>query len=69
MALTAAQTATAEARAKEYLEYSIYTMCLLLPEAPDDITSSFVIPVASDHALYNAYDCLKKQVAAFEALG
>ena len=69
MALTDAQKTTAKARAKEYLEYCIYTLCLALPEAPEDIDSSFVIPVDSDHALYNAYDCLKKHVAAHEALG
>ncbi len=68
MALTDSQKATAKARAKEQLEYWIYVLGLMLPDVPDDIDSSFVIPVASDDQLYKPYDCLKKMVTSYEAL-
>ena len=56
MALSAAQTAEAKARAIEYLEYST------------DVSASWTIPVAADADDYNAHDCLKKQVVVLTAL-
>ena len=68
MALTEAEVATAKADAKKYLEYSTLSLALTLGVASDEISSSLVIPVAADHANYKAYDCLKRQAAALEAL-
>jgi|TARA_R110002051_G_C8595227_1_gene479485 hypothetical protein len=68
MALTEAEVTAAKADAKKYLEYSTQAFALVLDVASDEISSSLVIPVASDHANYEAYDCLKRQAAALEAL-
>jgi len=68
MALTEAEVTAAKADAKKYLEYSTQALALVLDVASDEVTSSLVIPVASDHANYEAYDCLKRQAAALEAL-
>ena len=68
MALTEAEVTAAKADAKKYLEYSVQTLALTLGVASDEISSSMTIPVASDDINYEAYDCLKKQAAALEAL-
>ena len=68
MALTEAEVTAAKADAKEYLEYSTLSLALTLGVASDEISSSLVIPVAADHSDYKAYDCLKRQAAALEAL-
>ena len=68
MALTEAGATAAKADAKKYLEYSTQALAFVLGVASDEISSSLVIPVASDHANYEAYDCLKKQIVALEAL-
>ena len=68
MALTEAEVTAAKADAKKFLEYSTQALALALGVASDEISSSLVIPVASDHTNYEASDCLKKQAAALEAL-
>jgi hypothetical protein len=68
MALTEAEVNAAKADAKKYLEFSTQALAFTLGVASDEISSSLVIPVASDHADYEAYDCLKKQATALEAL-
>ena len=68
MALTEAEVTAAKADAKKFLEYSTQALALALGVTSDEISSSLVIPVASDHANYEAYDCLKKQIVALEAL-
>jgi len=68
MALSAAQTAEAKARAIEYLDYSTYSMSVMLGVDLADINEFYNIPVTADHAEYNAYDCLKKQVVVLTAL-
>jgi hypothetical protein len=68
MALSAAQTAEAKARAIEYLEYSTYSLSLMLGVDLAEVSGSWVIPVAADHDEYNAHDCLKKQVVVLTAL-
>jgi hypothetical protein len=68
MALSAAQATEAEARAIEYLEYSTYSLSLMLGVDLTDVSGSWVIPVAAGHDEYNAHDCLKKQVVVLTAL-
>ena len=58
MALSASQITTAKTEAKEFLEYSTYTLCLVLGVDPDAVSSSYTVPVASDDALYEGHNCL-----------
>ena len=68
MALTAEEVTAAKAEAKEYLEYSTYVLCLSLGLNPAEVSDPYTVPVASDHVLHSAHDCLKTQVAAYAAL-
>jgi hypothetical protein len=68
MALTAEQVTAAKAEAKEYLEYSTYVLCLALSLDPADVNDPYTVPVAADHVLHSAHDCLRIQVAAHAAL-
>ena len=68
MALTSAQETRAKTRAKQWLEYSIYTLGLMLPDVPDDVDSSFVNPATESDGLYTPYDCLIKMCKAYEQI-
>jgi len=68
MALTAEEITAAKAEAKEYLEYSTYVLCLSLGLDPAEVNDPYTVPVAADHVLHSAHDCLKTQVAAHAAL-
>lgn len=68
MALTAEEITAAKAEAKEYLEYSTYVLCLALSLDPADVNDPYTVPVAADHVLHSAHDCLRIQVAAHAAL-
>lgn len=68
MALTAEEVTAAKAEAKEYLEYSTYVLCLSLGLDPAEVNDPYTVPVAADHVLHSAHDCLRTQVAAHAAL-
>lgn len=69
MALSAAQIASAKDEAREFLEYSIYALCVMLGVAIADVDSSYVVPVDSGDETYVLHLALKRQVQALEALG
>ena len=68
MALTAAQISEAKAEARDFLEYSIYVLCITLDIDPVDVTGTMTIPVSEDHADYDSWQALKRQAAALESL-
>jgi hypothetical protein len=68
MALTAAQISEAKAEARDFLEYSIYVLCITLDVNPDDVTGTMTIPVSADHADYSNWQALTRQAAALESL-
>lgn len=75
MALSAEQLAKAKAEAIQILEYSIYTLAFVLGIEDEDLNADLVNPVdmslsenSSLAAQYDAYECLKLQLAALERL-
>jgi hypothetical protein len=69
--LSAERLAEAKSEARDLLEYSIYTLCLLLDVDIASIGDSYDIPFAlTDHnvADYNNHFALKQQVAALTKL-
>jgi hypothetical protein len=75
MALSAGQLASAKAEATQILEYSIYTLAFLLGVEDGDLEPDMENPVdmslAENSALvaqYDAYECLKMQLAALARL-
>jgi hypothetical protein len=69
--LSAERLAEAKAEAKDLLEYSIYTICVLLDVDIASIGDSYDIPFAlTDHNAtdYNNHASLKQQVAALTKL-
>jgi hypothetical protein len=75
MALSVEQLASAKAEATQILEYSIYTLAFLLGVEDGDLEPGMENPVdmslAENSALaaqYDAYECLKMQLAALARL-
>jgi hypothetical protein len=75
MALSAEQLAKAKAEAVQILEYSIYTLAFVLGIENEDLNADLVNPVdmslaenSSLAAQYDAYECLKMQLAALARL-
>ena len=75
MALSAGQLAKAKAEAIQILEYSIYTLAFALGIQDDDLIPDMENPIdmslAENSALaaqYDAYECLKLQLAALARL-
>ena len=75
MALSAGQLAKAKAEAIQILEYSIYTLAFTLGIQDDDLLPDMENPIdmslAENSALaaqYDAYECLKLQMAALARL-
>jgi len=68
MALTAEQIAEAKREAIEFLEYSIYTVTLLVGMVAEEVSGSMVIPVDENHPSYPSYVALKEQAAVLEGL-
>jgi hypothetical protein len=68
MPLSAEQVQKAKDDARRVLEYSTYTLCLTLGIDPDEMDSSYVIPVPENDPSYPAYSSLMRQIVALEAL-
>lgn len=75
MALSAEQLAKAKAEAIQILEYSIYTLAFVLGIDDEDLDVNLVNPIdmslsenSSLAAQYDAYECLKLQLAALARL-
>jgi hypothetical protein len=75
MALTPEQLAKAKTEAIQILEYSIYTLAFILGVENDDLEAGMENPVDlsvnENNALlaqYDAYECLKMQLAALARL-
>lgn len=69
MALSAAQIASAKDEAREFLEYSIYALCVMLGVNVAEVDSTYVIPVDSSDETHVLHLALQRQVQALEALG
>ena len=70
MALSQEQKQKAKNEAKEYLEYSIYTLSLILGINPETLDENFVNPESQEVDLgrWKSFECLIKQVQAYSAL-
>jgi hypothetical protein len=75
MALTSEQLAKAKAEAIQILEYSIYTLAFTLGVEDDDLDADMENPVnlsvnenSALLAQYDAFECLKMQLAALARL-
>lgn len=68
MALSNSEISRAKEEAREFLEYSIFTLAILLAVDFDELSSSFEIPVPESHHEYVFYESLKKQVQILEGL-
>ena len=75
MALSPERLAQAKAEAIQILEYSIYTLAFTLGVEDDDLEADMVNPVdlsinenSALLAQYDAYECLKMQLAALARL-
>jgi hypothetical protein len=68
MSLTAEQIEKSKEEARRYLEYSTYTLCMILGVDVDSLSSDMDIPVGTEHQQYGSYACLRNQVAALENL-
>ena len=71
MALSAEELASAKAEAIQILEYSIYTLAFALGIEDEDLQPDMVNPIdmslaenSSLTAQYDAYECIKLQLAA-----
>jgi len=70
MALSAAQKEAAKEEAKQYLEYSIYVLALVLGVNPDELDENFVNPETpeSDASRYKSFNNLIQQIQTYTAL-
>jgi hypothetical protein len=68
MSLTPTQIEKSKEEARRYLEYSTYTLCLILGVDVDSLSGDMDIPVDADNPQYGSYTCLRSQVAALEIL-
>jgi hypothetical protein len=69
MSLSAEQIQKAKDDARRVLEYSTYVLCLTLGVDPDELDSSYVIPVTEEDPSFPAHSSLLRQISALEALG
>jgi hypothetical protein len=70
MELSTEQKEAAKEEAKQYLEYSIYRLALVLGVNPDELDENFVNPetVESDSQRYKSFNNLIKQIQTYTAL-
>lgn len=69
MALSAEQIVQAKNKAKDYVEYSLYVLALLLNVDLEDIDEHSTNPIApSNTETYNAYECLLMQAKVYISL-
>jgi hypothetical protein len=68
MALTAEQTAKAQAEAREFLEYSILVLCSALGVSVSGLGDTYEVPVPEGDEYYEAHVALSRQVAALALL-
>ena len=76
MALSVEQVEKAKNEAKQYLEYSTYTLCSMLGIDPENIDEEIElgIPNLGEYhggtvpQLQSAFDCLKRQIAVLESI-
>lgn len=68
MALSAEKIQKAKDEARQYLEYSIYVLAIMLAVDVESLSSDFEIPVEESDSTYGAYSSLLKQVRALEAI-
>jgi len=70
MALSAAQKEAAKEEAKQYLEYSIYVLALVLGVNPDELDENFVNPETpeSNESRYKSFNNLIQQIQTYTAL-
>jgi hypothetical protein len=70
MELSTEQKEAAKEEAKQYLEYSIYRLALVLGVNPDELDENFVNPetVESDLQRYKSFNNLIKQIQTYTAL-
>lgn len=70
MALSNQDKIDAKNQAKQYLEYSIYQLALILGVNPEGLDDSFVNPETPDTDLvrYKSFENLIKQIAAYTAI-
>lgn len=68
MALSESEISRAKDEAREFLEYSIFTLATLMAVDLDELSGSFEIPVPEGHHEYVFYESLKKQVQILEGL-
>ena len=68
MSLTSAQIEKSKQEAKRYLEYSTYTLCMILGVDVDSLSEDMEVPVADGHPQYASYTCLRNQVMALGKL-
>lgn len=68
MALSAEQTAKAQAEAREFLEYSILVLCSCLNIAVETLEDPYTVPVDETDEYYEAHLALSRQVAALAKL-
>lgn len=69
MALSAEQIVQAKNKAKDYVEYSLYVLALLLNVDLEDIDENSTNPIdPSNVETYNAYECLLMQAKVYISL-
>ena len=70
MELTTEQKEAAKEEAKQYLEYSIYRLALVLGVNPDELDENFVNPetTESDLQRHKSFNNLIKQIQTYTAL-
>lgn len=68
MALSEERLTEAKNEARNFVEYSLFVTATMLGVPLDEVSSTYVVPVAEDDFLYNAYVSLKRQAAVLESL-
>lgn len=69
MALTEQDILRSKEEARDFLEYSIFTLSTLLGVGIEDVSGDMDIPVGLDSHDYVYYESLKKQALILENLG
>jgi hypothetical protein len=69
MALSAEKIAQAKSKAKDYVEYSLYVLALLLNVDLEEIDENSTNPIdPANVETYNAYECLLMQAKVYISL-
>ena len=68
MALSPQIIEQAKSEARDFLEYSIYVLCMALEVDIETASSSIEIPVPEADPAYYNYVSLKRQLSALEAI-